>query len=153
MVDELALLNETPTCNRIHNNLWMGGWPSPYFKLESYFDCLALCASEYQIPDCFRNVEVIHTPLTDFGTPMTKEEAIAAVKVAIEVIKWLNEEKRVLVTCVSGRNRSGLVCALTLCKGPPYMKADEAIETIRNARGPFALSNKYFVNFIKLFCR
>lgn len=129
--------------------MWMGSMPIPYSGLYKHFDGLVLCACEYQCPPgFFPGVEVLSVSLNDDGSPMKRSEAFAAVKAAKEVMAWIEAGKRVLVTCMQGRNRSGLVTALTLCHGPWKMRPDQAIAAIRAARGPSALSNDDFVGLI-----
>jgi len=53
---------------------------------------------------------------------------------------------RILVTCAQGRNRSGLVVALALLELGASPK--DAIGAVRQARGPHALSNAWFVKLI-----
>lgn len=60
--------------------------------------------------------------------------------------------KRTLVRCQMGLNRSGLVVALTLLALPPFKGAccaGHAIGMIRRKRSPDALCNEWFVNYIK----
>lgn len=136
------------TASQVHGNLWMGGWPPPSWKLGKHFDCLALCALEYQVPECFAGIQVVQARLNDDGTPMTKGEAFEAAKAAKQVIRWLEQDLRVLVTCFAGRNRSGLVCGLALCRGPAAMNPAQAIRAIRAARGEGALSNPWFLKLL-----
>ena len=136
------------TMSQVHGNLWMGGWPPPSWKLGRHFDCLVLCALEYQIPGCFRDIQVIQAKLNDNGTPMRREEAFEATRAAKQVIQWLKQDLRVLVTCFAGRNRSGLVCGLALCRGPAAMNPAQAIRSIRAARGEAALSNPWFLKLL-----
>lgn len=138
--------------NRVHGDLWMGEAPAPVRRLSEEFDCLVLCAKEYQIPDCFPNLETFAVPLYDDGEPMRQHEYADSVRAAAKVMRWLEEGKRVLVTCSRGWNRSGLVCAIALCKGMYGLKPSVAIEKIRRARGPNAMSNEDFVNFLFTFC-
>lgn len=53
---------------------------------------------------------------------------------------------RVLIRCQAGLNRSGLVSALILIKDG--MSAEQAIKTIRSHRGPDALFNESFANWL-----
>ena len=135
--------------HRISGPLWMGSMPVPYSSLYGHFDGLVLCACEYQCPAAFfPGVKVLSVSLNDDGSPMTRDEAFAAVGAAKNVVKWIESGMRVLVTCMQGRNRSGLVTALALCSGPWKMNPDQAISTVRAARGPTALSNGDFVDLI-----
>lgn len=139
--------------HRVHGDLWMGPAPAPVRTLYEAFDCLVLCAREYQIPECFPGMEVTTACLHDNGEPMRPHEPAEAVKAAGKVVRWLGEGKRVLVTCWQGRNRSGLVAAIALCKGPDEMTPAKAIARIRRARGPGALSNEHFVKFLFDYCQ
>lgn len=129
----------------------MGSMPLPYSPLAKEFDGLALCAMEYQHGDLFPGVDVVRAALNDDGSPMTRDEAFSAVSAAGRVISWLRGGNRVLVTCMQGRNRSGLVCALALCKGAG-LSLDKAVEAIRAARGDGALRNPYFLRFLQDYC-
>jgi protein-tyrosine phosphatase len=83
---------------------------------------------------------------------MTRQEARQAVAAAGRVISWISSGKKVLVTCYAGRNRSGLITAIALCKGPNPVRVGTAIGMIREARGPAALNNEHFVRFLKEYC-
>jgi len=130
----------------------MGGCPPPDFPVGQYFDCLILAAQEYQVPWLFPEVQTALAKLNDDGSPMTKQEAIEAIRAAGRAIWWLNQGLRVLVTCFAGRNRSGLITALVLCKGVG-LSPNEAIDAIRQARGPHAFRNSYFEAFLRAYCR
>jgi hypothetical protein len=62
----------------------------------------------------------------------------------------VSEGKHVAVNCLSGVNRSGLLVgrALIALGATP----EEAIEAVRRARGPMALSNRHFVRFLLVEC-
>ena len=140
--------NRISTANKIANNLWMGDYPIPFSKLEDEFDCLVLCASEYQFPSLFNNIRIAQANLNDDGTPITRKEAFEAVYTAKKVIDWLKQDLRILVTCIEGRNRSGIVCGLTLCHGPLKIRPTKAIDMIRDARGNNAMSNPWFIKLL-----
>lgn len=150
-MEVLRFPNHPSVFNRISGNLWMGEYPSPDYDLSQYFDCLVLAAREYQISECFK-LKVICAPLKDDEEPMTKLEMVTAVKAAAEVINCLKKNQRVLVTCWAGRNRSGLITAMALCKGPNQMPLKTAITLIRMVRGRAALSNQSFVRFLVKLC-
>lgn len=139
----------TADATQLTENLWMGSAPPTGASVSNVFDCLVLCAAEYQPdPTCFKGVITKNVPLND-GPPMTQDEIDLSINAANSVIKWLKENKPVLVTCYAGLNRSGLVCALALCM--LGMKSTQAISLVRRARGPLALSNPYFVRLINQF--
>jgi len=141
-----------PTFSRVLDNLWIGGAPPPQAKVGDFFDCLILCAHEYQ-PDCFSDIQIAFAPMRDDGLMISKEDAIQAVKAAGKAIRWTNSGLKVLITCYAGRNRSGLVTALTLCKGPAAMSPVEAVAKIKSVRGPDALANLGFVRMLFDLCR
>jgi hypothetical protein len=62
----------------------------------------------------------------------------------------VSEGKHVAVNCLSGVNRSGLLIARALVA--LRYAPEEAIEAVRNARGPMALSNQHFVRFLLIDC-
>ena len=97
-----------PTYSKILDNLWIGGAPPPQANVGEFFDCLVLCAHEYQ-PDCFPDIQVAFAPMRDDGLLISKEDAMQAVKAAGKTIRWMDQGLKVLVTCYAGRNRSGLV--------------------------------------------
>jgi dual specificity protein phosphatase-like protein len=63
-----------------------------------------------------------------------------------EIASIVREGKHVAVNCLSGVNRSGLLVARALVE-LGYTPQD-AIEAVRRARGPMALSNQHFVRFL-----
>lgn len=148
--DHITFQCRKPTYSKILDNLWIGGAPPPQANVGEFFDCLVLCAHEYQ-PDCFPDIQIAFAPMRDDGLTIHKEDAVQAVKAAGKTIRWMNQGLRVLVTCYQGRNRSGLVTALALCKGEPALSPEEAVNKIRSSRGSDALANSGFVKFLKTF--
>lgn len=150
--DSLILESNPAVAFRIVDNLWIGSAPPIGWTVGQHFDCLVLSAMEYQ-PNagCFPKVESVRVTLNDDGSPMTREEMKLAVGAAGKVISWLGGGKRVLVTCHMGLNRSGVICALALCKGRG-MTPVRAVNTVRAARGPDALRNRFFLKFLNDYC-
>jgi Dual specificity phosphatase, catalytic domain len=66
------------------------------------------------------------------------------------IASLVREGKHVAVNCLSGVNRSGLLVARALVE--LGFTPDEAIEAVRSARGPMALSNQRFVRFLLVDC-
>ena len=63
-------------------------------------------------------------------------------------VMWLvTDHKRVLVRCGAGLNRSALIVARALMTRG--MRAETAIGLVREKRGPEALSNSTFVDWLK----
>ena len=144
--------------------LYQGSYPPPGFALaKEGFKTLVLCAEEYQppyvIPDFFAQVpdfylerpfpgvKVIYAPNDDSSTDLPSREVLAkALSAAHEVAFSIKMGKKALVTCWQGRNRSGLVSALTLhfllgCSGM------EAVRIVQRARRG-ALTNPAFVHVL-----
>ena len=155
---EITVIESSPTfAHRVLDELWIGNAPAiqsahedgDVRPLSDDFDTLVLCAAEYQPDgDLFSIEEVVHAPMFDAFEPVSQRNAALIVKTARMVVDRLVEGKRVLVTCLAGRNRSGLVCALALCFGPPKVSAVDAIRLVREARGSHALANPFFVKFL-----
>lgn len=68
-----------------------------------------------------------------------------ATETADKVCSLLEKGEKVLVSCIEGRNRSGLVVALALLK----MGCDNPIDMLRLLRHPAVLSNKSFCEVIR----
>jgi hypothetical protein len=69
---------------------------------------------------------------------------------AAEIAAWVRAGKRVVVNCSAGLNRSGLLVGRTLVE-LGHTPA-EAVELVRQARGPHALSNVAFTKFLLMDC-
>lgn len=133
--------------SNIIGNLWQGSAPPESEELCKDFDCLVLCAVEYQYPTNFPGMELEKIPLNDDGVHLlTLEEKRQVLKLTKKVCTWVQNEKRVLVTCAQGLNRSGLIVGLTMLFN--NVPLDKTIQIIRQARGPHALSNSDFVKFL-----
>jgi hypothetical protein len=146
--------------SRVAPALWQGAAPRPGEVLP--FDLVVLCAEEHQLPHHASpfgpRAHVLRVPLDDSGRPPTQREvrlAFAAGRVVAKTVgqAWdastttsYRRHLRVLTTCMQGRNRSGLVNALALVE--LGMRPKDAIQAVRLARGPSALSNAWFVQLI-----
>lgn len=101
--------------DEVYPGLWQGSRPpeGPVLMGQG-FAAVVLCAKEWQ-PQAkfFPGTEVIHAPNDDdFSRMPTREELQLAVTAARRVAQLLSAGQKVLVTCMQGRNRSGLVSAL-----------------------------------------
>ncbi len=134
--------------NRVGPKLWMGSAPSgPDLDWPYPFAVLVLCALEYQPPaSAFPSVEVIHAPNDDAA--ITSTIARNALRAAEQVARLTRSGKCVLVTCIAGRNRSGLVAGLSMVlNGVP---GGEAVKAIQRAR-TMGLCNPTFAAFVRDF--
>ncbi|MFC6044253.1 protein-tyrosine phosphatase family protein [Nocardioides hankookensis] len=68
-------------------------------------------------------------------------------EVAAQVADAVRDGRRVLVRCSGGLNRSGLVVASALVR--LGSTPDAAIDAVRAARGPWALTNPGFVAYLR----
>jgi protein-tyrosine phosphatase len=131
--------------SRICHGLYQGAAPASSHAVTSAgFQVLVLAAVEVQPPEhALVGLDVLRCPLTDDPTrPLTEREWSAAVACAKAVRRRLVRGQSVLVTCAQGRNRSGLVSALTLIQSG--WQPQEAIRHIKQHRD-FALTNPRFV--------
>lgn len=129
--------------------LYQGSVPFPGSKLAARgFHTLVLCAKEYQPPSViYSGIKVIHAPNDDNGKPITSSELQIAIKAASMVAKDVANGKNVLVTCMQGRNRSGLVTAISLVK-LTGMSGKQAVRLVKNRRQN-ALTNPVFCQFLE----
>lgn len=140
--------------NLVSPNLCMGGAVVDADGLFEEFDAVVLCAEEWQPeiipPENDRSKEVFRLPLIDVDSPVAVSSSLMGnvAKTVAKLHTLHREGRRILITCMAGRNRSGIVTALLLRK-ILGVTSDQAIEMVRAARGPHALSNPTFVRYLK----
>lgn len=61
--------------------------------------------------------------------------------------QWAVQKRHVLIRCQAGLNRSSLVAALTLIQDGH--DPEDAIRVLREKRSPFALCNRFFVDYLR----
>lgn len=125
---------------RVAHNLWVGSHP---VGLTEPFDKLVVCSMEQASMRRFPQVSTLFAPLAPYT--MEPEDVTVAVQTARAVAGWRRRDKKVLVTCTSGHNRSALVAALALMVEGASSK--EAIITVRSVV-PEALYNESFVQLL-----
>lgn len=138
---------------RLASGLYQGSAPrSAQAVLAAGFGTLVLTAHEVQPPEhVLMGLEALRCPLADDPTrPLTEAEWRAVKSCAEAVARRVRARQRVLVTCAQGRNRSGLVSALSLVL-LGWRPAD-AVRHIQRTRS-FALTNPRFVEAILGRCR
>jgi len=146
----MTLRSPAVDASQVAPGLWVGARPPPgHYR---WLGAIVLAAREWQPPSfVYPNVAVLHVPLADDPTrPMPSTQTASAISAARTVTRYLQSGRRVLVTCHLGLNRSSLIAglAMRLAFGT---KADDAIATIRQARGPLALRNPTFVRLLRNF--
>lgn len=136
-------------------NLWQGSYPGTGRAVgASGFSMLVLCAEELQDPaELFPGVEVVHAPnFDDYENPLTRQRLQIAVDAAHRVKTALQQNRKVLVTCRAGMNRSGLVSALAMhfLYGWDGQTCIHRVQRYRkSSRGYKPLSNYEFTDALK----
>lgn len=131
-------------CHEVAPDLWVGSKPHAG---QYPFDVIVFCAVEYQ-PDAgdFPGVTVIHAPFDDTHNP-TDSDMTTALRAAHTVLKHLKADKRVLVTCWAGQNRSAFVAALVM-KRKWKAPTAEVIAQVQRAR-EYTLHNQAFCKILE----
>ncbi len=115
---------------------------------------LVLCAKEHQEPEeGFPGVEVVYAPNYDDGIHhLTRELLHEAIQAARLVTEAVRVNRKVLVTCRAGLNRSGLVVgiALHMLFGWPGSRCIERVRLMRKPKhNILPLSNDEFVHALE----
>ncbi len=79
--------------------------------------------------------------------PLDGTQLAGVIRLAEAACEALDEDRRVLVRCCHGYNRSGLVIAHALTRRSH--SAEQAIRLIRSRRSPWALHNELFVDYLR----
>ncbi len=132
--------------HRLTSRLWQGSFPyaGGGYLAELGFTVVVLCAYEMQAPEHFEGLQCILCPMDD--SRLSSAEARQAHTTAGSVAALWREGHRILITCAAGRNRSGLVSALSLrlIRGISGSAAANRVKVIR----PNALTNPSFVSYL-----
>lgn len=140
-----------PDYNEIIPHLWQGGVPAPDDDL-SVFDLVVNCAHQKWVGQKYESklpphVGLIKVELHDSdpdlhgGTAWNRIEHTAQV-----VAQKTGIGQDVLVHCIQGWNRSGVVVARAMMfRG---WTPEEAIAEVQRKRHPMALSNPYFTAWL-----
>lgn len=130
-------------------NLFQGAAP-PYGDALAKlgFDTVMLCAKENQREDLYLDVEVVLAPSDDDARINRMMRDLPTWQQAAQVVvERVNAGKKVLVTCMAGLNRSGMVTALALLQLTDWSGAD-IVEHIQASRD-MALCNDTFATYIR----
>jgi protein-tyrosine phosphatase len=114
------------------------------------FRAVFLTAAEHQ-PEAekFPGLDaVVSVRLHDDGEPPPLGELISAMETSGIAASIVRSGRKVLITCNMGFNRSGIVTALTLMRLQRSKSTDDIVSHVRACR-PTALSNQYFVDFLR----
>lgn len=136
--------------NIIQPGLGMGGAILKPEEAFEEFDILVFCAGEYQphvsLPDD-KAKRIVRVPYDDTLEALTPSVHRMLNKAADELCFEHKNGKKVLITCMAGRNRSGLLTALVLMKRFGFSGA-QAIQMVKERRGDFALTNSAFNSYL-----
>jgi hypothetical protein len=134
--------------NNIHGTLWQGAIPPAGSLLrDKGFDVVVLAASDHQDASWYPGLHVILAPGDDDERPHRLMNFLPTWQAAArEVASHVRSGKKVLVTCMSGYNRSGIVTAMALHELTGW-NGHVCVETIKRRR-QYALSNKTFVAWV-----
>jgi hypothetical protein len=132
----------TFTFDTVVPGLFQGDFPAGTVDWGRFDDVISMTAEE--APDVHLAVDGLwmHVPIWDGEM----EDPTGVRAAARAVAERVTAGRRVLVHCAAGLNRSGVVSARALMfMGHPVA---EAIARVRAARGPYALSNPDFVEWL-----
>jgi hypothetical protein len=135
--------------HKIIDRLFQGGFPPPGDGLaKAGMDVLVLCARQHQDAAAYPNVEVILAPGDDDERPHRLALFIDGWKEAGHLVaEHIRAGHSVLVTCMQGLNRSGMVTGLALRELTGWTGV-EIVEHIKRTR-PGALFNATFVRYLE----
>ncbi|MEV5009950.1 protein phosphatase [Streptomyces sp. NPDC093064] len=131
--------------------LWMGGHEfrtsSGELELAVVRDEFDLVQTLLRLPGHGPDPGVEHHvwPIPD--GPLDGTQLAGVMRLARAACDALDQDRRVLVRCYSGYNRSGLVIAHALVR--QGRSTEEAIRLIRARRSPWALHNELFVDYLR----
>jgi protein-tyrosine phosphatase len=138
-----------PDFDHIVENLFQGAAP-PYGDAVAKlgFDTLVLCAKENQREDLYPGVEVVLAPGDDDCREHRMMRDLPTWQQAAQlVVDRVAAGKKVLVTCMAGLNRSGMVTALALHQITGW-SGEDVVEHIQASRD-MALCNDTFATHLR----
>jgi protein-tyrosine phosphatase len=135
--------------NEVARGLWVGSAPDSHDPELARFDLIVFAAEEYQ-PRGLKHYrgDMILCGIADDPREPDAFETRKLLGAAKQVAQRLFDGQKVLVTCISGWNRSGLIAALALKMCTP-LNEQQIVGRIRAARGRHALSNQWFLDFLE----
>lgn len=158
----MSTLDASPIWN---DRLYMGAFPQPGTNVGAEgFDLLVICAVERlyllgrpseSFTTAAFSCPTLHAPFDDGAVD---DEVVANVVRGVKATtRALVDGEKVLVTCNAGKNRSGLVVAVSLLALFPKMLPNDVVALIRRRRklpyGDRALTNEDFVALIRCWKR
>ncbi|WP_344716875.1 dual specificity protein phosphatase family protein [Gordonia defluvii] len=132
---------EMPVFSQISENLWQAGCPQNGLPLPGRFAHVINLAG---VP-AYRAHHVLMTS-TVVDMADSSDQSMDIVDPLARLVADLAATSAVLVNCLAGLNRSGVVVARALMHRG--LTADEAIATVRARRHERALYNEHFVTWL-----
>lgn len=134
--------------SKITDGLYQGAWPPFGDQLAKRgFDVLVLCAEENQHDELYVGLNVICAPGEDNSNPDVMSQFLPTwILAAQRAAQQVKAGKKVLVTCMAGLNRSGMVTAMALHLLTGWSGAD-VVEHIQASRAD-ALCNPTFAQWL-----
>lgn len=134
--------------DRIHLNIFQGGVPPQGSILEKNgVSLLVLAAEEFQDASRYPGVEVVCASSDDRSDIPIKPEWVKRWRKAADIAaQYAMDNKKVLITCAAGLNRSGMVTAFTLHRITGWSGA-KIVKHIQECRQG-ALCNRRFVKYL-----
>jgi protein-tyrosine phosphatase len=134
--------------HKIIEHLFQGGRPPPGDGLkQAGVDVLVLCAKEHQDAEAYPGLIVIQAPGDDDARIHRMMRFIDTWKAAAKlVVDHVRAGRNVLVTCMAGQNRSGIVTAMAMCE-LTGKSGKECVDHVSRSR-PFALNNATFAQYV-----
>lgn len=102
----------------------------------------------YGVPDLITrfeglNIEVLHSPIVDYGLPSTEQMKT----ILVWIHKKVKAKENILIHCVGGLGRSGTVMAI-YAKAYLGKTGEDAIQYVRSIRGQGAIETSEQQNFV-----
>lgn len=136
--------------NEVDECLWMGGheWVDEHGELRDAIvdDEFDLVISLYKRPDHGPRKGIRHIVYQIPDGPLTPKQLDKLAELALWTADRLRMQRKVLIRCHSGYNRSGLLAAQALVER--MYTPHQAIELVRRARTKWALNNELFVDYL-----
>jgi protein-tyrosine phosphatase len=135
--------------DKIVDRLYQGSRPPAGDGLKNAgVDVLVLCAREWQDADAYEGLEVICAPGDDDSRAHRMAKFLPTWKAAArQVVEHVKAGRTVLVTCMAGLNRSGMVTALALTE-LTNLSGEKIVELVQSRRTD-ALCNPTFASYIE----
>jgi len=134
--------------NQICERLYQGSLPPFGDELAKRgFEVLVLCADENQHDELYTNIQVILAPGKDDACVNRMMRYLPTWMLAAQrVAQLLETGKKVLVTCMAGLNRSGMVTAMALYLHTGW-SGEKCVAHIQSKR-QMALYNETFAKWL-----